>query len=134
MRVIIVDDEQPSLDELEYLLAMHADIEVTGTYTNPLQALSAAESSLPDVMFLDIGMPHMSGIELAEKIHAISPEVQAVFVTAHAGYLIETKMTRPFDCILKPINKRHLNKVVERLREREKKLEIRFKVRGHSIP
>lgn len=132
MRVMIVDDEQPCLDELEYLLAMHTDIEVTGKYTNPLQALSAVESSLPDAVFLDIVMPHMSGIELAEKIHAISPEIQAVFVTAHAGCLIETNMTRPFDCILKPVSKRHLNTVVERLRER--KPEISYKVEGPSRP
>lgn len=112
---MLVDDECPCLEELEYLLKSFSDIEVTGSYANPLEALSAAESSLPDLVFLDIGMPYLSGVELAEKIHQIDDKVAVVFISAHASNFSGIRLRKPFECLLKPMSQKKLNAVMERL-------------------
>ncbi|HWP96130.1 MAG TPA: response regulator [Syntrophomonadaceae bacterium] len=115
---MIVDDEKPCLDELEYLLLKHNDIVITGAFTNPLEALAAAESSMPDAIFLDIGMPHVSGIEFAKRVYGYDETVQLVFVTAYTKLLTEVKKVWPFESILKPVSGTKLNIIVERLRRR----------------
>ncbi len=116
MRVMLVDDEQPSLDELVFLLEQHSDVEITGAYLSPLEALAAAGQALPDVAFLDLVLPRMGGVELAEKLHAQNPVTQLVFVTAYAGQLAEAKGIPATGYLLKPVSEAKLSKVLEMLR------------------
>lgn len=116
MRVMIVDDEQPCIEELRFLLIRHPDIEICGEYTNPLDALQAAQKSLPDVIFLDIGMPFINGIDLADRLKHLTQKVNIVFVTAHARLLSGIKNLPPSEFLLKPINKSKLDILLERLR------------------
>ncbi len=118
MRVMIVDDERPCLEELEYLLGKHPGIVLEGMYTNPLEALAAVEQSMPDAVFLDIVMPRLNGIELAKRIHSLDKNVKLVFVTAHTGLLAEVKSTLPFECLLKPVSSVKLKTTLEQLRRR----------------
>lgn len=115
---MIVDDEQPCIDELEYLFTMHNDVIIGGTYTNPVKALEAVPALKPDVVFLDISMPFLSGIELAGDLININHNIQVVFVTAHFRLLEDIKKDRPFLWMLKPVSEARLNTVMESLRGR----------------
>ena len=68
IRTLIVDDEPLALDVMQSLLASHGDIEVLGAYRSATQALKAINRWQPDLLFLDIQMPGMSGFELISKI------------------------------------------------------------------
>ena len=118
MRVMIVDDERPCLDELEYLLKKHKDITIVGAYTNPLDALSSVQYSMPEALFIDIDMPNLSGIEFTRRIYGYDATVQVVFVTAHTRLLNQATKNWPFESILKPVSETKLNIIIERLRRR----------------
>lgn len=68
LKVIIVDDEQPARDELNELLTKHASIEVIAQCSNALEAIPAIHKLQPDVIFLDIQMPRISGLELVSML------------------------------------------------------------------
>lgn len=135
MRVFIVDDEQPSLDELSWRLRKYPDIEIAGTFTEPGAALTAASESRPDAAFLDIDMPGLSGLELALKIQAQCPGIIVIFVTAHAQYALDAYKSYPLDFLLKPVKEARLDETIEHLRAQHKLLnrasapEGRIKVR-----
>ena len=81
IRTLIVDDEPLALDVMQSLLASHGDIEVLGAYRSATQALKGINRWQPDLLFLDIQMPGMSGFELISKIQSEQmPSV--VFATA----------------------------------------------------
>ena len=89
MRAIIVDDERLSLDYLERLLDERPEVTLVATYTDPHQALAGIEELEPDVVFLDIEMPEITGIQLAEQIQTFSPRTKIVFVTAYREYAVQ---------------------------------------------
>lgn len=117
MRIMIVDDEQPCIDELVYLLARYTDVAVSGTFTNPLKALEGVRASDLDAVFVDVSMPYMSGIELADSLKKLNNEIQIIFVTAHSRLLDEIKRVRPALYVLKPVSEIKLNMIVEHLRK-----------------
>lgn len=115
LSTIIVDDEKPSLDELSYHLRSYEDICIVGAYTGALKALDAIQKEQPDVVFLDISMPKMSGLEMADMLLASHPDMQVVFVTAFNHYAVEAFELNAIDYILKPVNPERLDKTVRRL-------------------
>lgn len=122
MRVMIVDDEQPCIDELLFLFARHPDVFVSGTYINPVKALKAAEASNPDAVFIDVSMPLMNGMVMAEKLQRLGSHIQIIFVTAQSRLLGENGKHRPMLYVLKPISEARLDATLERLRSRLKSL------------
>jgi two-component system LytT family response regulator/two-component system response regulator LytT len=113
---VIVDDEQPICDEIEYLLEQHIDIEVVAKFTHCAQALSYILEKKPDVVFLDIKMPGMSGLELAQKLNVLRYPPLVVFVTAfeeHAVYAFETPAV---GYVTKPITEDKMAKVANKIR------------------
>ncbi|HWP96128.1 MAG TPA: response regulator [Syntrophomonadaceae bacterium] len=117
MRVILIDDEQPAIDELCYLLEKYPDIEVAASFTNPLRALEAMGNIKPDVVFLDIDMPHMDGLELALQIQALYAGIIVVFVTAYTRFALDSFKAYPLDYLLKPIKEARLDATVEHMRK-----------------
>lgn len=118
MRVMIVDDEAPCLSEMVYWLSRYGAVEIVGAFTASASALEAAQSARPDVFFLDLSMPKMSGAELAKKILAQNPAARIVFVTAYAKELESAKGIPAFGTILKPVDGAKLDELMERLRAR----------------
>lgn len=121
MRVILVDDEKPSLEELAYLLGKHTDVVIDAAFTKSTQALNYItdvnpEKFCPDVIFLDIDMPGMHGIELAHKIKIQYPDIMIVFITAYRSYALESFKVHPVDYILKPIKEHQLNTALDQVR------------------
>jgi two-component system LytT family response regulator len=117
MRALIVDDEAPARDKLRRWLGEHADITVAGESADGLAAAAAIAALKPDVAFLDIQMPGLSGLEVASQLEpADAPLI--VFVTAFDEHAIKAFDLNAVDYLLKPYDKDRLRKTLERLRQR----------------
>ncbi|MDF2869747.1 MAG: hypothetical protein K0R05_1322 [Anaerocolumna sp.] len=112
MRVIIVDDERHSIDLLCYFLKKH-EVEIVATYIDPILALNNTVIDKPDILFVDIEMPELNGLQLAQEIKSRLPDVIIVFITAFAGYAIESFQVHPMDYLLKPVTARQINKMMD---------------------
>ena len=117
MRVLLVDDEAPARDKLRRWLGSHADIDIAGEAADGLAAASAIESLKPDVVFLDIQMPGLSGLEVAAQLESGSAPL-LVFVTAYDEHAIRAFDLNAVDYLLKPYDRDRLEKTLHRLRER----------------
>jgi two-component system, LytTR family, response regulator len=117
IRALIVDDEIHARDELEALLAETGAFSVVGKCANAVEALQAIKRDKPDVVFLDIQMPGITGMELLSMIDdEVMPAV--VFVTAYDEYAIKAFEENAFDYLLKPVEKQRLVKTVLKLRKK----------------
>jgi len=108
----VVDDEGPCLDELVYMLSSQENIDIVGAFTCPFDALDASVDLNPDLAFLDLSMPHLSGAELARELLARIPKLKVIFVTAYGKELARLKDNYSIASILKPISERKLRKVL----------------------
>ncbi|THF84125.1 response regulator [Cohnella fermenti] len=118
MRAILVDDESLALRGLENQLRKIGGTDIVGTYQNPLEALEAAALSKPDVVFLDIEMPEIGGIEAALGFQNLSPSPQIVFVTAYEEYAVKAFELEALDYVLKPCRTERLALTLQRVAER----------------
>ncbi len=117
IRALLVDDEAPARSELRYLLAGH-DVHVVGEAGSAREALELARELTPDVVFLDVEMPGLSGVEAAPLVRERTDPPAVVFVTAHERYAVDAFAVEAFDYLLKPVDPDRLARVVERLQER----------------
>ena len=122
MKAIVVDDEVYTLEEITEIIQQFANAEVVGAYTNPSDALTDLETTNPDCAFLDIEMPVLNGIELADRLLAHNPHMDIVFITAYNRYATEAFEINALDYVLKPICPERFAKTVERLNQAEKKV------------
>lgn len=120
MRAMIVDDEPLCLNDMIYLLSRSGTVEIAGAFTEPASALEAALKIRPDVFFLDLVMPRMSGAELAKQILAQIPAARIVFVTAFAKELESVKGIPAFGSLYKPVSGDMLGELLSRLRAEPK--------------
>jgi len=122
MKILIVEDEKSNIEEIErIILSSGQDIELLGVM-NPYEALEAVKSTVFDAVFLDIQMPEMNGLTLAEKISSIQPALPFVFITAYNHYATEAFELMAMDYILKPIRPERLLKVIARIPIAEKRI------------
>ena len=104
MRTVIVDDEQYAIDRLSRLLESIEIIEIVNTFTNSKEFLKNFQKEKPDLIFTDVEMPEMSGIELVKQIKKDGYNPNVIFVTAFDHYAIKAIKFSAVDYILKPIN------------------------------
>jgi two-component system, LytTR family, response regulator len=117
MRALIVDDEIHSREELESMLRETGEFAISGKCANAVEAIRAINREKPDVLFLDIQMPAISGFELISMIdEKVMPAV--VFVTAYDEYALKAFEENALDYLLKPVEKERLAKTVEKLKKR----------------
>ncbi len=116
MRVLIVDDERPARDKLRRLLAQESDVTAIAEARDGIEALEQVGLFKPDVAFLDIQMPEVSGIELAASLPAPAPLI--VFATAFDDYAIRAFDANAIDYLLKPYDSARLQRALQRVRER----------------
>lgn len=115
MRTIIIDDERPSLELLKRIIGKNSHLEIVGEFTDAVSAIDQMDTLLPDVVFTDIEMPFLNGIDFASLIRRNREEIQIVFVTAYENYALEAFEVNAVNYILKPITEESVNKTVERL-------------------
>jgi len=119
LRAVVADDEQPAREELCFLLGQIEDVTVVGQADNGVSALEVISAVEPNVAFLDIQMPGLTGFEVANLLlQNASPSPWVVFVTAYDQYAIEAFEVNAVDYLLKPVEQRRLDQAVERLRRR----------------
>ena len=115
LSALIIDDESPSREELIALLATAPDVEVVGECANAIEGLAAIHRLRPDVVFLDIQMPRVSGLEMVGMIEA-SAFPHIVFVTAYDEHALRAFEEHAADYLLKPIDPQRLAKTLDWLR------------------
>ncbi|HWR42843.1 LytTR family DNA-binding domain-containing protein [Sporomusa sp.] len=104
LKAIIVDDEMPARDELKFLLSQLSGIEVIGEADSGPAAVGLAAQYCPDVIFLDIHMRGMSGVETALALRTATPNSLIVFATAYDEYAIKAFEVGAVDYLLKPFD------------------------------
>ncbi|QQK78097.1 response regulator [Salicibibacter cibarius] len=115
MKAILVDDEALALDFLEHQVNKVDSIEVIGKFGHLDIEKHVALLEEVDVLFLDIEMPEMNGLELAERILEIDANISIVFVTAFNDYAVQAFELNALDYVLKPIQMDRLKKTLERV-------------------
>ncbi|MBV8520240.1 MAG: LytTR family transcriptional regulator DNA-binding domain-containing protein [Acidobacteria bacterium] len=115
MRVLIVDDEPLARLRLVQLLSRENDVLIAGECSDGREAVTAIERVQPDVVFLDVQMPEMSGLEVVEAV-GIDEMPLTVFVTAYDAYAIDAFDRAALDYVLKPIDDRRFAETLARIR------------------
>lgn len=132
MKTILVDDMLLDLQLFELKCADLPDFEIVGKFTDPARAVEYAGSHAVDFALLDIDMPGMNGIELAQRLRQIRPDMIIVFATAHPKFAVDALRMKADYIIFKPFDQEDIADVMERaklFRQRQKK-RIRFQTFG----
>ena len=116
MRALIVDDETLARGLLVEQLAEQGGVEVVGEASNGFEAVKRCEELRPDLVFLDIQMPKLSGFEVLELLGESAPAV--IFVTAYDEYALKAFEVHAVDYLLKPVEPERLSAALERARRR----------------
>jgi two-component system LytT family response regulator len=112
IRAYVVDDERLAVQRLSRMLADTGRVVVTGSSTDPEEALVALREADVDAVFLDIQMPEMNGLELIERLDR---NVPVIFTTAYDRYALEAFAVNSIDYLLKPIETARLEKALDKL-------------------
>jgi two-component system LytT family response regulator len=115
MKAVIVDDERLARVELRRLLAAHPSVEVSGEARDAKEALALIPKLAPDLLFLDIQMPGMTGFDLLERLEDMP---QVIFTTAYDQYALKAFEVNALDYLVKPIAPQRLAAALERVRPR----------------
>ena len=115
IRTLIVDDEPLARRGLELRLKDAADVEIVGQCANGREALAAIAELAPDLMFLDIQMPGLSGIDVVKQVPKESMPM-VVFVTAFDKFAIDAFESHALDYLLKPVDDERLARALDRVR------------------
>ena len=100
VRVLVADDEQPARDELCFLLGQDGEVDIVGQARDGVEALQLAGQVQPDVIFLDVQMPGLTGFEVARRLIEAGVAAQLVFVTAFDQYAIDAFSVNAVDYML----------------------------------
>jgi two-component system LytT family response regulator len=115
IRTLIVDDEELARDRIRSLLEEQADVEIIGSCEDGESALATIERERPDLVFLDVQMPGMTGFEVVEALDP-SKLPAVVFVTAHDGHAIRAFEIHALDFLLKPFDQSRFERALDRAR------------------
>jgi two-component system LytT family response regulator len=115
IRVLVVDDEEIARRRLVRFLKTEPDVEVVGTCGDGRQAIEAITRTRPNVMFLDVQMPEMSGFDLLSRLEGYDP-IRVVFVTAYHEYAVRAFEVGALDYLLKPFGAERFSQAFARVR------------------
>jgi two-component system response regulator LytT len=107
--VVIADDEAPAREELAYLLEQIPDVEQITQAVGGMDAIRKVKEQAPDLLFLDMEMPDINGLQVAEIVGRSNPQMKIVFSTAYDQYAVEAFKLRAFHYMLKPYDEEDLN-------------------------
>lgn len=114
-KVVIVDDDEVSLESLSFELGKDARFDLAGTARNGKQGKKQILKLQPDLLFLDMEMPDVTGLELLQDMRdSIAWNMRVVFYTAYDKYMIQAIREAAFDYLLKPFEKEDLKEILER--------------------
>ncbi len=115
LRVLVIDDERPALDELSFLLERDDRVSEVHSTDSPTEALRLLQTLEVDAVFLDVKMPGLTGIELARVLSRFRTPPATVFVTAHDQHAVDAFDLNAVDYVLKPVRAERLAEAVRRI-------------------
>ncbi len=115
LKALIVDDEYPARQELRYILSEFDSIEIVGEATNAQEALALIKALDYSVLFIDIAMPGMNGLELSVAIQELPNPPHVIFVTAYEEYAVSAFEVSAIDYLLKPVDPKRLKKAIDKV-------------------
>lgn len=115
LRVLVIDDERPALDDLEFLLRQDSRVADVLTCDSATDGLRVLRDQEVDCVFLDIQMPGLTGLELAQVLSRFRSPPPVVFVTAHDSYAVDAFELQAVDYVLKPVRADRLAEAVRRV-------------------
>ncbi|MBK0016504.1 response regulator transcription factor [Kosakonia cowanii] len=115
MKVIIVEDEFLAQQELSWLIREHSQMEIVGTFDDGLDVLKYLQHNRVDVIFLDINIPSLDGVLLAQNISQFAHKPFIVFITAWKEHAVEAFELEAFDYILKPYQESRIVNMLQKL-------------------
>ena len=118
LHAVVADDEQPAREELCFLLGQMDGVKVVGQADDGVSALAMIDELDPQVAFLDIQMPGLTGFEVAQLLLDHHTSAQVVFVTAYDQYAIDAFDVNAVDYLLKPVEQKRLDHAIQRVRHR----------------
>jgi two-component system LytT family response regulator/two-component system response regulator LytT len=118
LHAVVADDEQPAREELCFLLGQMDGVKVVGQADDGVSALAMIDELDPQVAFLDIQMPGLTGFEVAQLLLEHHTSAQVVFVTAYDQYAIDAFDVNAVDYLLKPVEQKRLDHAMQRVRHR----------------
>jgi len=118
LRTLVVDDEQLAREELCFLLEQAGDVDIVGQAGDGPSALRLAGELKPDLLFLDVQMPGLTGFEVARRLAQADVLPQVVFVTAFDQYAVDAFTVNAVDYLLKPVDLDRLEQTLEKVRGR----------------
>ncbi|HYN40297.1 MAG TPA: response regulator [Thermoanaerobaculia bacterium] len=113
LRVVIVDDEELARSLVREHLAAHPDVQVVSECANGLEAIEAVAAHAPDLLFLDVQMPRLTGFETLELLE---PRPAVVFVTAYDRHAVKAFEVNAVDYLLKPFSKERFDAALAKAR------------------
>lgn len=123
LRAVIIDDERSGLNSLQLLINKHiSNVKVVGATTNAEQGIQVIEDYRPEIVFLDISMPHIDGFALLERLEY--RDFNLVFTTAHQEYALQAIKHHAFDYLLKPIDAHELKNSIDSIIAERNKLSV----------
>lgn len=115
MKVLIVDDEPLARARLQRLLAHYPDYNHAAQASNGNEALQQVKLQAPDIVFLDVDMPAMSGLEVATQLNKLSVPPAIIFITAHPEHALEALQLSAAGYLVKPVTEQNLAKTIDQL-------------------
>lgn len=116
-KVLIADDDIGMRLILKKIIEKYDEFELVGEVEDGEKAILSFEKYSPDIIFMDVEMPKLNGVECAKKIFDINPKTIIIFATAHSEYMPEAFEVYAFDYIIKPFKIDRVNKTLERVKE-----------------
>jgi two-component system, LytTR family, response regulator len=117
VKILIADDDQGMRLVLKKVIEKNSGFEIIGEAEDGITALNLADSSKPDIIFMDIEMPELNGIECAKRILDINPKTIIIFATAHEEYMQDAFEVYAFDYLVKPFKIERINQTLKRIKD-----------------
>jgi two-component SAPR family response regulator len=118
LKAIVVDDEVLVAQWIAKILRKTGKVHVETIIYNPLEVLEAIQNIKPDIIFLDIEMPEITGLELAEQISGLKNSPEIIFITAYNEYALQAFKVNALDYLMKPIDPKELDRVLKKIEKR----------------
>jgi two-component system LytT family response regulator len=123
LNVMLIDSDKLALTLMEKMLAPYKYLQLIGSFTDPKEVWAVLESYPVDVIFLDIDMKYINGLEVASRLGRLSSDAEIVFVTVDSNYAVEAFNLNVMDYLLKPLEQIRLDQTITKLlRRMEKRL------------
>lgn len=117
LKAILVDDEAPARSELRFLLDETGEVEVAAEATNVREALEQLKDVGADIMFLDVNMPGVDGLQLAEALNELKYPPYIIFVTAYSEFAVKAFEVNATDYLVKPVETERLMQAIGKVKQ-----------------